>query len=152
MTTKCEYCQKDGGYGDLIFETDHWMVFLAPSQRYLGTCVVALKRQSKNLSELEEGEWMDFAGIVRKLEYALDRSFKPTLYNWSCFKNATFRNQEPNPEIHWHFIPRYRDEIKFRGTVFEDPDFGYIPQPVERKVPKNIMESIMAVIKQNLQF
>lgn len=151
MTIKCEYCKISGGYGDLIYQTDYWMVFLAPSQRYLGTCVVALKRHCKNLSELENNEWADFAAIVGKLEDALDKSFTPDLYNWSCFKNATFRDENPNPEVHWHFIPRYRKEVKFMDTVFEDPDFGHIPQPVEKKVSNNIMNEIMTKIKENLE-
>ena len=150
MTIKCEYCQISGGYGDIIHQTDYWMVFLAPSQRYLGTCVVALKRHCKNLSELKEQEWTDFAVIVNKLENALDKSFKPDLYNWSCFKNATFRDQNPNPEVHWHFIPRYKEEIEFADTIFEDPDFGHIPQPIEKKVSNGIMKEIMAKIKANL--
>lgn len=150
MTSKCEYCQLNGGYGELIYETDCWMIFLAPSQRYLGTCVVALKRNCKNLSELESCEWTDFADTVRKLEHSLDEAFNPTLYNWSCFKNATFRSEKPDPAVHWHFIPRYREKIEFAGVSFEDPDFGYIPQPIEKKVSKDVMVKIRAELSKNL--
>ena len=86
MAKSCEYCQIDGGYGKLIKETPYWMIFLAPSQRYLGTCVVALKRQCQDLSELEDEEWEDFIGILQKLEHSLKKTFNPTLFNWSCFK------------------------------------------------------------------
>jgi diadenosine tetraphosphate (Ap4A) HIT family hydrolase len=150
MTIKCEYCKIAGGYGDLIHETDYWMIFLAPSQRYLGTCVVVLKRQCQNLSELEDREWIDFGLIVKKLENSVVKSFNPTLYNWSCFKNATFRNENPNPEIHWHFIPRYKGEVEFGGLKFNDPDFGYIPQPIEHKIPEKVMEKIKLEINKNL--
>nr|WP_243687749.1 hypothetical protein [Methanobacterium formicicum] len=66
MNNSCEYCQIDGGYGELIGETTHWMVYLAPSQRYLGTCVVALKRHCNNLSQVSNEEWTDFARVVQK--------------------------------------------------------------------------------------
>ena len=150
MVSKCEYCQLDGGYGELIHETDCWKIFLAPSQRYLGTCVVVLKRQCKNLAELETCEWTDFADTVQKLEGSLDEAFKPTLYNWSCFKNASFRNENPNPEVHWHFIPRYKTKVEFAGIAFEDPDFGYIPQPIEERVSDDVMAKIRAEILKNL--
>lgn len=150
MEFKCEYCQIPGAYGNLIFETDYWQIYLAPSQRYIGTCVVVLKRHCGNLNELKSIEWIEFTEIVDKLETALKKAFNPTLFNWSCFMNSAYRTNPPTPEVHWHFIPRYNHKIEFEGLIFEDPDFGYIPQPIERKVPENIMEKIMEKIKENL--
>ena len=148
MDEICEYCQIPGGYGDILFETTYWIIYLAPSQRYLGTCVVALKRLCKNLSEVKKDEWVDFGVIVQKLEHALEKTFKPTLYNWSCFKNSTFRSSKPNPEVHWHFIPRYKDEIDFEGLKFIDQDFGHIPQPIKREIAIKIREKLeKAIIK-----
>ena len=150
MSDRCEYCQIAGGYGDLIEETPYWMIFLAPSQRYLGTCVVALKRQCKSLSELEDEEWKDFVLTVRRMENSVSKAFHPALYNWSCFKNAAFRTGEPKPEIHWHFLPRYHEETEFGGLTFDDPDFGYIPKPIARIIPGEVMNQIKSEIKKYL--
>jgi diadenosine tetraphosphate (Ap4A) HIT family hydrolase len=119
MSLNCEYCAIPGYYGEIFYETEYWIVFLAPSQRYLGTCVVALRRQCKDLLELNAQEWADFGNIVQKLENALNHALNPTLFNWSCFKNATFRLENPQPEIHWHFIPRYKHPVEFQGISFE---------------------------------
>ena len=148
--SKCEYCAT-GGYGDLLHETPYWMIFLAPSQRYLGTCVIALKRECQSLSDLEDEEWTDFILIVRKMEHSMDKSFKPALFNWSCFKNAAFRDDDPHPEIHWHFIPRYHEVVEFCGLEFDDPDFGYIPKPIARIIPEEIMEKLKLEIKKNFK-
>lgn len=150
MTKRCEYCQIDGGYGKLMKETPYWMIFLAPSQRYLGTCVVALKRQAQNLSELKDEEWKDFIDLLRELEYSLKKAFNPSLFNWSCFKNKAFRDGDPNPEIHWHFHPRYQGKVKFSGLEFEDPDFGYVPKPINYEIPEKIMLKIKSAIEKNL--
>jgi diadenosine tetraphosphate (Ap4A) HIT family hydrolase len=150
MEDKCEYCRIPGAYGNLIFETEYWEIYLAPSQRYLGTCVVVLKRQCGNLKELKPAEWREFVKIVNKLETALKKAFNPTLFNWSCFMNLAYRVDPPTPEVHWHFIPRYNYKIKFEGMEFEDPDFGHIPMPLERKVPESVMKKIMKKIKENL--
>lgn len=144
---KCEYCEITGGYGELILETPCWMIFLAPSQRYLGTCVVALKRHSPSLSTLKEKEWIDFGLTVHKLEKSVDKAFNPTLYNWSCFKNSAFRTDRPDPEVHWHFIPRYEADVEFEGLTFHDPDFGYVPQPIHTRVPPEIMAKMKMAIK-----
>ncbi|MEN6329321.1 MAG: HIT family protein [Methanobacteriaceae archaeon] len=148
--SSCEYCQLEGGYGDLMWETACWLVFLAPSQRYLGTCVVALKRGCKDLSEVEREEWTDFGLIVKKLEETLKNMFNPTLFNWSCFKNATFRQSNPQPEVHWHFIPRYKEEVVFKGVKFKDPDFGYIPQPITRRIPPEVLKDLKNKIESYL--
>lgn len=65
--------------------------------------------------------------------------------------NSAHRTDPPNPEVHWHFIPRYNYKIEFEGLKFYDPDFGYIPQPIERKIPDNIMKKIIDKIKKELK-
>jgi diadenosine tetraphosphate (Ap4A) HIT family hydrolase len=151
MKTSCEYCQLLDGYGKIIWETNFWRIYLAPSQRYLGTCVVALKRRCKDLSGLLDTEWVDFANVVRKLEESLEALFHPTLYNWSCFKNSVFRGENPEPEIHWHFIPRYKNPVEFGGMIFQDPDFGYIPIPLKKEIPGEIMEKLAKGIKKGIE-
>ena len=150
MEYKCEYCQIPDSYGNLIFETKYWQIYLAPSQRYLGTCVIVLKRECSNLKGVRYKEWVEFAEIVNKLETGLEKSFSPTLFNWSCFMNSAYRVNSPNPEVHWHLIPRYNYKINLEDLEFFDPDFGYIPQPIERKISENAMKKIMDKIKENL--
>ena len=67
---------KDRDYGDLLFETNYWIIFLAPNQSNIGTCVVALKRHYGTLDGLTDNEWLDFAEIVKKLEHSLKKLFK----------------------------------------------------------------------------
>jgi diadenosine tetraphosphate (Ap4A) HIT family hydrolase len=83
------------------------------------------------------------------METSVNEAFNPDLYNWSCFKNAAFRDEDPNPEIHWHFLPRYQNEVEFEGLIFNDPDFGYIPQPIPRIIPRDVMDKIKLEIKKN---
>ena len=150
MTKICEYCQLIGGYGQLFWETDCWKIYLAPSQRYLGTCVVAIKRHCRELSELNDDEWIDFAIVVRNLEKSVDKAFHPTLFNWSCFKNSVFRSENPDPEVHWHFIPRYQESVEYEGIKFTDPDFGFIPQPIKKEIPEEVHDKIIQEVMGNL--
>ena len=54
---ECKYFEKlkEYNYGDLITETEYWVILLAPDQRNLGTCVVALKRFEGDLAGLNDG-------------------------------------------------------------------------------------------------
>ena len=145
----CEFSM-DGSYGDLITETNYWKIFLAPSQRYLGTCVVSLKREVGDLKDLQIEEWMEFGKLVKSMELANKKIFNAKLFNWSCLKNSVFRKDNPRPHIHWHFIPRYEHPIIFEGLEFVDPDFGYFAKAITKKIPENIRNNLMKIIKDNL--
>ena len=123
---ECEYFEKlkDYNYGDLLAETRHWLIILAPDQRNLGTCVVALKRDENELRGLTRGEWLDLDQIVKKLESAVKKAFNATMFNWGCLMNSSYLDEPPSPHLHWHFIPRYKNPVKFHGKTFEDPCFG----------------------------
>lgn len=141
---------KDRNFGDYIYETPYWIVFLAPNQSNIGTCVIALKRHYGSLSGLKDEEWIDFGKTVKQLETSLKKVFKPTLFNWGALMNADYMKENPDPHIHWHFIPRYRHEVEFEGIIFEDKYFGSMhPRPV-LKIPYRVRKRIMETIKRNL--
>ena len=145
----CEF-SIDSSYGDLIAETDYWEIFLAPSQRYLGTCVISLKRRCEDLKDLYLEEWVDFGKLVESMELANKKTFNADLFNWSCLKNSVFRNNNPKPHIHWHFIPRYKKPVVFEGLEFNDPDFGFFARAITKKIPSKMRADLIALIKENL--
>jgi diadenosine tetraphosphate (Ap4A) HIT family hydrolase len=145
----CEF-SIDSSYGDLIAETDYWEIFLAPSQRYLGTCVISLKRRCEDLKYLYLEEWVDFGKLVESMELANKKTFNADLFNWSCLKNSVFRNNNPKPHIHWHFIPRYKKPVVFEGLEFNDPDFGFFARAITKKIPSKMRADLIALIKENL--
>jgi len=148
---ECSYCNelKSRNYGNFIFQTDYWIVFLAPNQSNIGTCVVALKRHYGNLAGLKSEEWVDFGEIVQKLESALKKAFNTSIFNWESLMNADYLQKQPDPHVHWHFIPRYNHKIQFNDLIFEDPDFGHMKSRPIRKIPDNIREKIIEKIKNN---
>lgn len=142
---------RERNFGDLFYETPHWLVFLAPNQSNIGTCVVALKRHDGVLASLNEKEWIDFGKTVNILESALKKSFSPTLFNWGALMNADYMKENPDPHIHWHFIPRYKNKVEFDGLVFVDKYFGSMqPRPIE-EVPDSVRKNIIEKIKENIE-
>jgi len=141
---------KDRDFGDYIYETPYWIIFLAPNQSNIGTCVIALKRHYGSLSGLKDEEWVDFGRTVKQLENTFKKVFKPTLFNWGALMNADYLNENPDPHVHWHLIPRYKEKIEFGGIIFEDPYFGSMhPRPI-LKIPQTIRKKIIDEIKKNL--
>ncbi|MEN6330054.1 MAG: HIT family protein [Methanobacteriaceae archaeon] len=141
-------------YGDLLIETKYWLVLLAPDQRNLGTCVVALKRDEESLSGLKKSEWRDFAEIVQNLESALKKAFSVTMFNWGCLLNSGYRKDPPDCHLHWHLIPRYKKQVLVGGHLFKDPCFGEStmnaredPPILAEEVKKEIIDTIRTHLK-----
>ena len=103
-----------------LFETTYWKIVLLEDQRYLGRCVVALKRPCQNLSDLNASEVEDWHQVVKKLELVFGKTFGAAYFNWSCLMNT-------NPDtrqVHWHFRPRYYKPLKVGKRTFTDPNPG----------------------------
>jgi len=153
---ECEYFEKlkNHQFGELLAETEHWLIILAPDQRNLGTCVVALKRDETELSGLKEGEWAELALVVKKLESAIRKSFHATMFNWGCLMNSSYLEDPPCPHLHWHLIPRYREPVEFRDKTFDDPCFGMSTMHDRREsmpIPDELKKDIKAKIIENLE-
>ena len=115
---------------------------------------MALKRDESELSGLKDGEWGDLARVVKKMESALRKAFNPTHFNWGCLMNSSYQEDPPSPHLHWHFIPRYREPVEFRGEKFDDPCFGMSTMHDRRKmVPLSdeFKKDIKSKIRENLE-
>jgi diadenosine tetraphosphate (Ap4A) HIT family hydrolase len=65
--------------------------------------------------------------------------------------NADYLKENPDPHIHWHFIPRYRHKVEFEGLTFDDQYFGSMhPRPI-KEVPGNVRLKIIEKIKEKLE-
>ncbi|MCK9151211.1 HIT family protein [Methanobacterium alcaliphilum] len=145
----CEYCKnlEKYNFGDFLYETNSWIIFLAPNQSNLGTCVIALKRQERFLNSLTKEEWDEFSEIVNQLESSLKKAFNATMFNWGTLMNSFYLEDTLEPHMHWHFIPRYDHEVELDGELFEDPFFGYMrprpAKPISEKIKNNIKLAIL---------
>jgi diadenosine tetraphosphate (Ap4A) HIT family hydrolase len=137
----------------ILYETDFWKVILSPDQAYLGRCVIVLKRDCGKMSNLRSDEWMDLhKNIIQKLEPAFKKAFNATMFNWTCLMNGAFKAENPKPHIHWHFRPRYRENVKFAGEQFQDLEFADHYDAKRRMiVSKDILENISEEVKKYLQ-
>ncbi len=137
---------------DLIYETDFWRVIVAIDQTYLGRCVIVLKRDCGDLSEVSHEEMLDFLdNVVVKTEKALRKAFGATLFNWGCLMNNAFQEENPKPQVHWHLRPRYQTAPIVLGEAFTDPNFGHhYERGVERKVTPEVKAEIIKKFRENL--
>ena len=134
-----------------IIKTKLWTVKLSPDQAYLGRCIIILNRDCGNLSDLTNEELLNFHEIVKKLENGLKKTFNATMFNWTCLMNNSYKNDNPNPHVHWHFRPRYNHPVEFANEVFEDIEFAHhYSKERKRIVSKEILSKISVKIIENI--
>ena len=153
VNTGCGICAWTPDNPDhlFLFETRFWRIVLAPNQALLGRCIVHLKRHSGDLAGLTQDELLEWLTVVRTLENALRAAFGATMFNWSCYMNFSYRDEHPNPHIHWWAVPRYKQPVTVSEFVFDDPHFGSPYDHARRlELPAELYHNIAAQIQHAL--
>ena len=142
-------------------KSDTYNVFLHKDQSYFGRCLVATKQHVGGLRDLGYREKEDFFTVVKDLEIMLVSVFqeldllphpwseKDLYFNWTCFMNNAYQQDVPDPHVHWHVRPRYRQPFCFRGMEFTDPDFGkHYDITRKTEIPFDLQKEIIDKIRQ----
>lgn len=138
---------------EFIFETEHWAVNLGSDQLYLGRSYVTLKRPCGDLADITKEEMLDFLEVVKKLENVFRKTFDATMFNWTCLMNNAYQEENPQPQVHWHFRPRYSHSVELSGKVYKDPNFGHHylrGKENEDNVSNEVLKIINTKLQQNL--
>ncbi len=112
--------------------------------------MVILKRPCGDLADLTDEEFIDFKNVVQRLESAARQAFTATMFNWSCLMNLAYRKKPSNPQVHWHFRPRYDHIVTVDGKEFQDPNFGshYLQDEGDEIAPsEKILQEIAVILK-----
>ena len=67
--------------------------------------------------------------------------------------NDAYKLNPAEPQVHWHFRPRYENPVEVSGNVFKDPNFGhhYLRGQDEKIVSKEILNAINEKLQKNLR-
>lgn len=106
-----------------LYKGKYWeVIFIESTQEFVGQCIIS--NNKKALNELSNDEWVELGKIEKELERITKKLFNSTMYNFSCLMNNAYRDGDI-PHVHFHFIPRYRDDIVLFNKTYRDKHFGY---------------------------
>lgn len=106
---ECELCVQEGG--DLIVRTGALRVVLVQDERYPGFCRVIWNDHAKEMTDLPEEGRSALLSAVWQVEAAVREVMQPDKVNLASLGNVV-------PHLHWHVIPRYRDDAHFPDPVW----------------------------------
>ena len=107
----------------ILYKSKYWeVVFVSWCQEFVGDCIISCNKES--LSELTNDEWLELGKLEKELERVTKKLFGATMFNFACLMNNAYRDNE-KPHVHFHFVPRYKNDLKISNKVYKDRHFGY---------------------------
>ena len=106
---RCELCAQVGGA--LLWEDALCRVVNVADPNYTGFCRVILQRHIAEMTDLTCEEQLHVMRVVFAVEAVLRRLYQPDKINLASLGNVT-------PHLHWHVIPRWRDDRHFPNPIW----------------------------------
>jgi len=108
----CTLCSSDGG--EVVVRSARWRVILAGDADYPPFTRVIWRAHMAEMSDLSDAERRELFDVVLAVERVQRDVFAPDKINWAAFGNMV-------PHLHWHVIPRWRDDRHFPESVWGKP-------------------------------
>lgn len=105
----CSLCA--GHNENVLWRDDHCRVVLAEEPDYPGFCRVIWHAHVAEMSDLHTHSRNHMMGVVFAVEAALREVLTPDKINLASLGNQV-------PHLHWHVIPRWRDDRHFPQPVW----------------------------------
>ena len=103
----CAICNSNEG--EIIWTDNTLRVVLLDHPDYKGYCRVELINHQKEMTDLDESLQFNIMRCVFKVEEILRKIFNPDKINLASLGNKT-------PHIHWHIIPRFKEDPHFPNS------------------------------------
>ncbi len=108
----CEFCGSPGG--EVVWENALCRVVMVAEPDYPGYCRIILNRHLREMTDLPQKERAQLMNVVFAVESALRCLYRPDKINLASLGNMT-------PHVHWHLIPRWRDDRHFPNPIWAAP-------------------------------
>lgn len=95
----------------LVWRDEHCRVIVVDDAAYAGFCRVIWNTHVAEMTDLHAVEQSRLIAVVLATEAALRRLMQPDKVNLASLGNVV-------PHLHWHVIPRFRDDSHFPDPVW----------------------------------
>ena len=125
---------KEGKYTQgILKEYCHWILELSYRQHTLGSFILFAKRDIENIHEMTVEESEELKLAMKEMEAVLSRVYKADKFNYWQMGNGLLK-------LHFHGIPRYKEERDYAGRVWKDESWGSIPKWSYTEVDSSLIE------------
>lgn len=130
------------GYPELLIrDYEYWAVVLRQEHVTVGSLVIITKTNALHLGELTEEHWAEFAHVTADCELLLKKTFGAEKFNYLALMMK-------DPNVHFHFIPRYSKPVTVNGKEFVDKDWPLKTALQPGGFTKTDLDEIMKLLRQ----
>ncbi len=128
-----------------VVRTPVWTWSVRPSQPTLGAGVVSLNRFAARLADVTTDEMADLAGLISRLEKAIDTAFGHNIMNYLMLMMV-------DHHVHYHVIPRYDGPRRFADLDWIDNGWPALPvlADSQHKEQEAALRSIQEALRDTL--
>jgi len=108
----CQLCHPENE--TVLWRDERCRVILVDDADYPGFCRVIWGGHVKEMTDLPEAERVHFMRVVFAVEATLRELMRPDKINLASLGNMT-------PHVHWHVVPRFRDDRHFPAPIWAAP-------------------------------
>ncbi|MEO6983856.1 MAG: HIT family protein [Paralcaligenes sp.] len=108
----CPLCHHTGG--NVLWQSSQLRVISTSDADYPGLTRVIWNDHVKEMTELPLAQRTELMAVVWQVEQAQRNHLKPDKINLAQFGNMT-------PHLHWHIIPRWKDDSRFPEAIWAPP-------------------------------
>ena len=105
----CELCASTGG--ECLWQNTLCRIVSVGDPDYPGFCRVILNRHAAEMSDLPSAEQQELMRVVFVVEAVVRDVLKPDKINLASLGNMV-------PHVHWHVIPRWREDRCFPNPIW----------------------------------
>lgn len=127
-------------------EYKHWILEVSYRQHTLGSFIIFSKRKGvENITQLTDAETVELKEVMQDAETALGKNplFQPDKFNYWQMGNKL-------KHLHFHGIPRYKDEREFAGRIWKDKTYGNVPVWSKKDEKHQLVKAIRESLKKFL--
>ena len=120
----CELCANPGG--ELLWQNEFCRVVRvagADGKAFPGYCRVVWHRHAAEMSDLVASDMSHIMDVVLATERVVRRVVQPDKINLASLGNLV-------PHLHWHVIPRWKDDSHFPAPIWAAAQRGGTARPM----------------------
>lgn len=120
----CGYCMRNellDAFGIYVCDLDVSTLVLFKEQSHLGRCIVAYKDHVSEMVDLSDEERNAFFADVNRVARALHGAFHLDKVNYGAYGDT-------GCHLHFHLVPKYKDQAEWGGVFAMDPKKVYFTQ------------------------
>ena len=138
IDNNCAYCVEGElveKFGIKICELETCKVYLFKEQSHRGRVISAHRNHVGDITELTPEERCSYFEDIAKISSALRKIFNPQKINYGAYGDT-------GSHLHFHLVPKYKDEYEWGGVFLMNPDRVYLDDAEYADMINEIREAL----------